>query len=90
MVGSIWLEGIVSQKSQTDERSAMESATAIATEGVVSIRTVQSLGNFPIVYNSSTNFAFRFVSCYTSRNSRRASLTGYIYLYIYCFVLYGV
>ncbi|XP_013162197.1 PREDICTED: multidrug resistance protein homolog 49-like [Papilio xuthus] len=44
MVGSIWLEGIVSQKSQTDERAAMESATAIATEAVVSIRTVQSLG----------------------------------------------
>ncbi|CAB3235159.1 unnamed protein product [Arctia plantaginis] len=44
MVGSIWLEGIVSQQSQSDERAAMESATAIATEAVVSIRTVQSLG----------------------------------------------
>ncbi|CAB3225437.1 unnamed protein product [Arctia plantaginis] len=44
MVGSIWLEGIVSQKSQSDERAAMESATAIATEAVVSIKTVQSLG----------------------------------------------
>ncbi|XP_034839685.1 multidrug resistance protein homolog 49-like isoform X2 [Maniola hyperantus] len=44
MVGSIWLEGIVSQKSQSDERSAMESATSIATEAVVSIKTVQSLG----------------------------------------------
>lgn len=44
MVGSIWLEGIVSQKSQSDERAAMESATSIATEAVVSIRTVQSLG----------------------------------------------
>ncbi|XP_053623630.1 multidrug resistance protein homolog 49-like [Plodia interpunctella] len=44
MVGSIWLEGIVSQKSQTDERNAMEAANAIATEAVVSIRTVQSLG----------------------------------------------
>ncbi|CAG4942049.1 unnamed protein product [Colias eurytheme] len=44
MVGSIWLEGIVSQKSQSDERDAMESATAIATEAVVSIKTVQSLG----------------------------------------------
>ncbi|XP_013189257.1 multidrug resistance protein homolog 49 [Amyelois transitella] len=44
MVGSIWLEGIVSQKSQTDERDAMEAANAIATEAVVSIRTVQSLG----------------------------------------------
>lgn len=44
MVGSIWLEGIVSQKSQADERVAMESATAIATEAVVSIKTVQSLG----------------------------------------------
>ncbi|CAK1588202.1 unnamed protein product [Parnassius mnemosyne] len=44
MVGSIWLEGIMSQKSQMDERAAMESATAIATEAVVSIKTVQSLG----------------------------------------------
>ncbi|XP_045458095.1 multidrug resistance protein homolog 49-like [Melitaea cinxia] len=44
MVGSIWLEGIISQKSQTDERNAMESATSIATEAVVSIKTVQSLG----------------------------------------------
>lgn len=44
MVGSIWLEGIVSQKSQSDERDAMESATSVATEAVVSIRTVQSLG----------------------------------------------
>ncbi|XP_047524484.1 multidrug resistance protein homolog 49-like [Pieris napi] len=44
MVGSIWLEGRVSQKSQSDERDAMESATSIATEAVVSIKTVQSLG----------------------------------------------
>ncbi|CAH2103160.1 unnamed protein product [Euphydryas editha] len=44
MVGSIWLEGIISQRSQADERAAMESATSIATEAVVSIRTVQSLG----------------------------------------------
>lgn len=44
MVGSIWLEGIMSQQSQTDERNAMESATAIATEAIISIRTVQSLG----------------------------------------------
>ncbi|XP_039763141.1 multidrug resistance protein homolog 49-like [Pararge aegeria] len=44
MVGSIWLEGIVSQQSQSDERNAMESATSIATEAVVSIKTVQSLG----------------------------------------------
>ncbi|XP_049693223.2 multidrug resistance protein homolog 49 [Helicoverpa armigera] len=48
MVGSIWLEGIVSQQSQVDERTAMESATAIATEAVVSIKTVQSLGVEPI------------------------------------------
>ncbi|CAK1554106.1 unnamed protein product [Leptosia nina] len=44
MVGSIWLEGRISQKSQSDERDAMESATSIATEAVVSIKTVQSLG----------------------------------------------
>lgn len=44
MVGSIWLEGIVSQKSQSDEREAMETANTVATEAVISIRTVQSLG----------------------------------------------
>lgn len=44
MVGSIWLEGIISLKSQKDERAAMDAATSIATEAVVSIRTVQSLG----------------------------------------------
>ncbi|CAG4929505.1 unnamed protein product [Parnassius apollo] len=44
MVGSIWLEGIMSQKSQKVERAAMESATSIATEAVISIKTVQSLG----------------------------------------------
>lgn len=47
MVGSIWLEGIVSQKSQADEREAMETATTVATEAVISIRTVQSLGKLP-------------------------------------------
>ncbi|XP_072931072.1 multidrug resistance protein homolog 49-like [Epargyreus clarus] len=51
MVGSIWLEGIISQKSQSDERAAMESATAIATEAVVSIKTVQSLGVESIFLN---------------------------------------
>lgn len=44
MVGSIWLEGIISQQSQANERAAMESATAIATEAIIAIRTVQSLG----------------------------------------------
>lgn len=47
MVGSIWLEGMISQQSQIDERAAMEQATAIATEAVVSIKTVQSLGKKP-------------------------------------------
>ncbi|CAH0578089.1 unnamed protein product [Chrysodeixis includens] len=44
MIGSIWFEGIMSRKSQADERKAMESATSVATEAVVSIKTVQSLG----------------------------------------------
>ncbi|CAB3235155.1 unnamed protein product [Arctia plantaginis] len=44
MVGSIWLEGRISRKSQLDERKAMEAATSVATEAVVSIKTVQSLG----------------------------------------------
>ncbi|XP_075991226.1 multidrug resistance protein homolog 49-like [Anticarsia gemmatalis] len=44
MVGSIWLESRMSRQSQEDERQAMEAATSVATEAVVSIRTVQSLG----------------------------------------------
>ncbi|CAB3225446.1 unnamed protein product [Arctia plantaginis] len=44
MVGSIWLEGRMSQKSQSDEQKALENATSVATEAVVSIKTVQSLG----------------------------------------------
>ncbi|XP_048004619.1 multidrug resistance protein homolog 49-like [Leguminivora glycinivorella] len=44
MVGSIWLEGMMAQKSVQQERDAMESATSVATEAVVGIRTVQSLG----------------------------------------------
>ncbi|XP_030031864.2 multidrug resistance protein homolog 49 [Manduca sexta] len=44
MVGSIWFEGKMSNKSEQDERKAMESAIAISTEAVVSIKTVQSLG----------------------------------------------
>lgn len=44
MIGSIWLEGMMSRKSQEDERDAMESATGVATEAIVSIKTVQSLG----------------------------------------------
>ncbi|XP_063394078.1 multidrug resistance protein homolog 49-like isoform X1 [Cydia fagiglandana] len=44
MVGSIWLEGIVSQQSQENETAALESATSIATEAIISIKTVQSLG----------------------------------------------
>lgn len=56
MVGSIWLEGIMSQKSQENERDAMESAVAIATEAVVSIRTVQSLGKYLYRYNRTFSF----------------------------------
>lgn len=44
MFASIFLERLVSQSSQKRERAAMEDATAIATEAIVSIRTVQSLG----------------------------------------------
>lgn len=50
MVGSIWLEGIISQQSQVNERAAMESATAIATEAVIAIRTVQSLGTYNMFF----------------------------------------
>lgn len=44
MVGSIWLEGIVSQQSIVDEKAAIEDASTIATEAVVSVKTVQALG----------------------------------------------
>ncbi|XP_048488083.1 ATP-dependent translocase ABCB1 [Plutella xylostella] len=43
IVGSIWMEGIVSRQSEEDQRNALETAASIATEAVVSIRTVQSL-----------------------------------------------
>ncbi|XP_048489395.1 multidrug resistance protein homolog 49 [Plutella xylostella] len=43
MVGSIWFEGRVAQTSAETERTLMESAAGIATEAVVSIKTVQSL-----------------------------------------------
>lgn len=43
------MEGIVSQKSQADERAAMEDATSIATEAIVSIKTVQSLGKITLI-----------------------------------------
>lgn len=56
MVGSIWMEGIISQKSQSDERAAMESATAVATEAIVSIKTVQSLGNFNWIFWENIDF----------------------------------
>lgn len=51
MVGSIWLEGIVSQKSMADEKEAMEDASTIATEAVVSVRTVQALGTYELFYS---------------------------------------
>ncbi|KPJ04743.1 Multidrug resistance protein 1 [Papilio xuthus] len=44
MFASIFLERLVSQSAQRLERAAMEDATAVATEAIVSIRTVQSLG----------------------------------------------
>lgn len=64
MVGSIWLEGIVSQKSQEDEREAMESAVAIATEAVVSIRTVQGLGKYVYCYRTvfHSGFLLRYLA----------------------------
>lgn len=54
MVGSIWLEGIISQQSQANERAEMESATAIATEAIIAIRTVQSLGDLVYSFISVT------------------------------------
>ncbi|XP_048487595.1 multidrug resistance protein homolog 49 [Plutella xylostella] len=43
LVGSVWLEGVISKKSVLKERAIMETFSGLATEAVVSIRTVQSL-----------------------------------------------
>lgn len=40
----MWFESDCSEKFQAAERTAMESATSIATEAIVSVRTVQGLG----------------------------------------------
>lgn len=40
----VWLESTSAEKSQAAERTALESATSIATEAIVGVRTVQSLG----------------------------------------------
>lgn len=79
MVGSIWLEGIVSQKSQTDERNAMESATSIATEAVISIKTVQSLGKHHKAYYFRPNF-----------NGSRMLNLALIYLTYVLLLLYNI
>lgn len=57
MIGSIWLEGKMSRKSQADERAAMESATSVATEAVVSIKTVQSLGELACYIRDHTDLS---------------------------------
>ncbi|XP_026317561.1 multidrug resistance protein homolog 49-like isoform X2 [Hyposmocoma kahamanoa] len=44
LVGCVWLESVSAEQSQAAERTALESATSIATEAIVSVRTVQSLG----------------------------------------------
>lgn len=44
----------MSQQSQDDERAAMETATGIATEAVVSIKTVQSLGKHAVITGGDT------------------------------------
>lgn len=64
MVGSIWLEGRMSRTSLLEERKAMEAATSVATEAVVSIRTVQSLSksalcNLIYFLILSTKFVYR-------------------------------
>lgn len=48
-MGCVWLESVSAEQAQAAERTALESATSIATEAIVSVRTVQSLGE---PYNS--------------------------------------
>ncbi|XP_022832765.1 multidrug resistance protein homolog 49-like [Spodoptera litura] len=87
MVGSIWLEGIVSQQSQINERAAMEAATAIATEAVVSIKTVQSLGVelvFLKKFEEALNVACLAVSKKTRWRGLVLGLGVYVPFLAYC------
>ncbi|KAI5640114.1 ABC transporter transmembrane region domain-containing protein [Phthorimaea operculella] len=44
VIGGICLEGYVTKKAEVKERKALEQASRVATEAVLNVRTVQSLG----------------------------------------------
>lgn len=44
VIGAIYLEGWVTRRSEAHERRALEHAARVATEAVLNVRTVQSLG----------------------------------------------
>ncbi|XP_049883677.1 multidrug resistance protein homolog 49-like [Pectinophora gossypiella] len=44
VIGGIYLEGYVTKRAEVKERQALEHAARIATEAVLNVRTVQSLG----------------------------------------------
>lgn len=46
-MGSIYLEGYINKRAETKERKALELASRIATEAVINVRTVHSLGKRP-------------------------------------------
>lgn len=45
VIGGIWLEGAVAQRAEERELRALQRAARLATEAVLNVRTVQSLGN---------------------------------------------
>lgn len=44
VMGGIYLEGFVNKRAERRERAALEQASRIATEAVLNVRTVHSLG----------------------------------------------
>ncbi|XP_026315183.1 multidrug resistance protein homolog 49-like isoform X2 [Hyposmocoma kahamanoa] len=94
MVGSIWLEGIISQQSQANERAAMESATAIATEAVIAIRTVQSLGVEKIFLRKFQENLAESTAAVAQKTRWRGLVMGAgVYVPFLCFsvaIVYGV
>ncbi|KAJ8737708.1 hypothetical protein PYW08_000303 [Mythimna loreyi] len=87
MIGSIWLEGKMSRKSQADERAAMEAATGVATEAVVSIKTVQSLGIEPVFLEKFRESLTVACQAVTSKSKWRGVVLGmglYVPLIAFC------
>lgn len=44
MIGAICLQGYMNKRAEVSERNALEKASRVATEAVLNVRTVQSLG----------------------------------------------